>query len=86
MTAKVINRELTPENDQLTLDLCNKVKDEGSDPARSVVLSILKWISHNKLNALSLVDALSKNCGGTVNREIASRAFTAGLEKSGYTI
>ncbi|KAH7867899.1 uncharacterized protein C8R40DRAFT_1075254 [Lentinula edodes] len=72
LVAKVINRELTPENDQLTLDLCNKVKDEGSDPARSVVLSILKWISHNKLNALSLVDALSKNCGGTANREIAS--------------
>ncbi|GAW07518.1 Class E vacuolar protein-sorting machinery protein HSE1 [Lentinula edodes] len=77
LVAKVINRELTPENDQLTLDLCNKVKDEGSDPARSVVLSILKWISRNKLNALSLVDALSKNCCVTVNREM----FTAELEK-----
>ncbi|KAJ3929644.1 MAG: hypothetical protein NXY57DRAFT_1092058 [Lentinula lateritia] len=67
MTAKIIDQKLTPKNDQLTLDLCNE------------------WLSHNEpnaqFNALSHADALSKNCGVTVNREIASRAFTAGLEK-----
>lgn len=47
--------------------------------------SLLKRLSHRNPNVqlytLSLTDALSKNVGLTVNREIASRAFTGGLEK-----
>lgn len=31
MTAKIIDQKLTPKNDQLTLDLCNEVREEGSD-------------------------------------------------------
>lgn len=34
-----------------------------------------------QLYTLTLVEALSKNCGIDVHREIASRAFTQALEK-----
>ena len=34
-----------------------------------------------QLYALALTESLSKNCGAVINREIASRAFTQGLEK-----
>jgi signal transducing adaptor molecule len=45
----------------------------------------MKRLAHRNPNvqlyALSLTDSLSKNCGVAVNKEIASRAFTQGLEK-----
>jgi signal transducing adaptor molecule len=45
----------------------------------------LKRLTHRNANvqlyALTLAEALTKNCGITVHREIASRAFTQGLEK-----
>lgn len=34
-----------------------------------------------QLYALSLAESLSKNCGVELHRELASRAFTQGLEK-----
>ena len=34
-----------------------------------------------QLYALALTESLSKNCGAILNREIASKAFTQGLEK-----
>jgi signal transducing adaptor molecule len=50
-----------------------------------VVAAVLKRLAHRNPNvqlyALSLVEALSKNCGIIVHREIASKSFTQGLEK-----
>lgn len=53
--------------------------------ARNVIAASLKRLAHRNPNVqlytLALVEALSKNCGIEVHREIASRAFTQGLEK-----
>lgn len=53
--------------------------------ARNVIASVLKRLTHRNPNVqlytLTLVEALSKNCGIAVHREIASRAFTQSLEK-----
>lgn len=53
--------------------------------AHNVIAALLKRLAHRNPNvqlyALSLADALSKNCGILVNKELASRAFTQGLEK-----
>ena len=50
-----------------------------------MIAALLKRLAHRNPNvqlyALSLGDALSKNCGAVVNKELASRAFTQGLEK-----
>ncbi|KAJ3980365.1 hypothetical protein F5890DRAFT_1557764 [Lentinula detonsa] len=85
IVAKTTDENLTSENWELILNLCDKVSDEGNEGARHVLSSLLKRLSHRNPNVqlytLSLADALSKNCGLIVNREIASRAFTSGLEK-----
>lgn len=56
-----------------------------SSRANSVIAAVLKRLAHRNPNvqlyALSLAEALSKNCGIELHREIASRAFTQGLEK-----
>ena len=53
--------------------------------ARNVVAASLKRLAHRNPNVqlytLTLLEALSKNCGIEVHREISSRAFTQGLEK-----
>jgi hypothetical protein len=53
--------------------------------AHNVIAALLKRLAHRNPNVqlytLSLSDSLSKNCGIKVNKEIASRAFTQGLEK-----
>lgn len=47
--------------------------------------AVLKRMAHRNPNvqlyALSLAESLSKNCGVELHRELASRAFTQGLEK-----
>lgn len=53
--------------------------------AHEVIAAILKRLAHRNPNvqlyALSLAESLQKNVGIEVNREIASKAFTQGLEK-----
>lgn len=53
--------------------------------AHEVIVALLKRLAHRNPNVqlytLSLSDSLSKNCGIKVNKELASRAFTQGLEK-----
>lgn len=53
--------------------------------ARNVVAAVLRRLSHRNPNVqlytLTLSESLTKNCGIEVHREIASRAFTQGLEK-----
>ena len=47
--------------------------------------AILKRLTHRNANVqlytLTLTESLSKNCGLIINRELASKAFTAALEK-----
>jgi len=58
---------------------------DGEISARNVVGAILKRLAHRNANvqlySLSLAESLSKNCGKNLHAEIASRAFTQGLEK-----
>ncbi|KAF8344497.1 hypothetical protein F5887DRAFT_1203636 [Amanita rubescens] len=85
IVGKTTDENLTSENWELILNLCDKVSDEGQEGARNVIAAILKRLAHRNPNvqlyALALTESLSKNCGVVMNREIASRAFTQGLEK-----
>ncbi|KAI0929759.1 hypothetical protein AcV7_005218 [Taiwanofungus camphoratus] len=85
IVAKTTDENFTSENWELILNLCDKVQDEGEQGARNVIASVLKRLTHRNPNVqlytLTLVEALSKNCGIAVHREIASRAFTQSLEK-----
>ncbi|KAF9480351.1 hypothetical protein BDN70DRAFT_805464 [Pholiota conissans] len=82
---KTTDENLTSENWELILNLCDKVQDEGQTGAHAAIAAILKRLAHRNPNvqlyALSLTEALSKNTGIEVHRELASRAFTQGLEK-----
>lgn len=61
------------------------VTDAEIFSARNVIAAILKRLAHRNANVqlytLTLAESLSKNCGLTLHRELASKAFTAGLEK-----
>ncbi|EMD39001.1 hypothetical protein CERSUDRAFT_81790 [Gelatoporia subvermispora B] len=85
IVGKTTDENLTGENWELILNLCDKVQDEGEQGARNVTASVLKRLAHRNPNVqlytLTLAEALSKNCGIEVHREVASRAFTQGLEK-----
>lgn len=58
---------------------------KGPNSAHSVIAAVLKRLAHRNPNvqlyALSLAESLSKNLGIELHREIASKAFTQGLEK-----
>ncbi|KAJ6520673.1 hypothetical protein DFH09DRAFT_851751, partial [Mycena vulgaris] len=85
IVAKTTDEHLTSENWELILNLCDKVQDEGPEGAHNVVAALLKRLAHRNPNVqlytLSLAEALSKNCSIELHREIASRAWTAGLER-----
>ncbi|KAF7322102.1 hypothetical protein MKEN_00733800 [Mycena kentingensis (nom. inval.)] len=85
IVAKATDENLTTENWELILNLCDKVTDEGPQGAHNVVAALLKRLTHRNPNvqlyALSLAEALSKNCSIELHREIASRAWTQGLER-----
>ena len=50
-----------------------------------MVAAVLKRLAHRNPNvqlyALAVTEALSKNCGIELHRELASRSFTQGLER-----
>ncbi|KZT43213.1 hypothetical protein SISSUDRAFT_978972 [Sistotremastrum suecicum HHB10207 ss-3] len=85
IVAKTTDENLTTENWELIITLCDKVNDEGEQGARNVIAALIKRLAHRTSNvqlyALALAEALSKNCGVEVHREIASRAFCQSLEK-----
>ncbi|GJJ11394.1 hypothetical protein Clacol_005627 [Clathrus columnatus] len=85
IVAKTTDENLTGENWELILNLCDKVNDEGESGSRSVIAAVLRRLAHRnptvQLFSLSLTEALSKNCGEPLHRELASRSFTQGLEK-----
>ncbi|KAI0831861.1 hypothetical protein BC628DRAFT_1350247 [Trametes gibbosa] len=85
IVAKTTDENLTGENWELILNLCDKVQEEGEQGAHNVIGAAMKRLAHRNPNVqlytLAMVEALSKNCGIEVHREVASRAFTQALEK-----
>ncbi|KAF8309256.1 hypothetical protein DL93DRAFT_2063140 [Clavulina sp. PMI_390] len=82
---KATDEQQTSENWEVIISLCDKVIDEGENGARNVIAAILKRLAHRTSNvqlyALSLAEALQKNCTVELHREMASKSFTQGLEK-----
>lgn len=83
--AKATDENLTSENWELNLLLCDKLASNKEADARQCLSAIQKRVVHRnanvQLHALTLVDTLSKNCGDAVHHEIASRAFMQTIAK-----
>ncbi|MCJ1452306.1 ESCRT-0 subunit protein hse1 [Mycoblastus sanguinarius] len=77
--AKATDENLTSENWELILDVCDRVGAEDSG-AKDAVASMIKRLAHRNANVqlytLELANALSQNCGPKMHRELSSRSFT----------
>ncbi|MCJ1406282.1 ESCRT-0 subunit protein hse1 [Ptychographa xylographoides] len=80
--AKATDENLTSENWEYILDVCDRANTEDTGP-KDVVSSMIKRLAHRNANVqlytLELANALSQNCGPKVHRELASRSFTDAL-------
>ncbi|KAJ9293331.1 hypothetical protein DTO271G3_7827 [Paecilomyces variotii] len=80
--AKATDENLTSENWEYILDVCDKVSAEESG-AKDAVAALIKRLAHRNANVqlytLELANALSQNCGPVIHRELASRSFTDAL-------
>ncbi|KAJ5634552.1 SH3 domain protein [Penicillium herquei] len=80
--AKATDENLTSENWEYILDVCDKVAAEESG-AKEAVAAMIKRLAHRNANVqlytLELGNALSQNCGPKIHRELASRSFTDAL-------
>ncbi|KAL8807767.1 MAG: hypothetical protein Q9200_004539, partial [Gallowayella weberi] len=77
--AKATDENLTSENWEYILDVCDRVSSQESGP-KDVVASMIKRLAHRNANVqlytLELANSLSQNCGPPMHRELASRSFT----------
>ncbi|KAM0147158.1 hypothetical protein ACHAPG_010743 [Botrytis cinerea] len=86
VVAKATDENLTSENWEYIMDVCDKVTGEDSG-AKDAVASMIKRLAHRNANVQlytlevrhRLANALSQNCGAKMHRELASRAFTDAL-------
>ncbi|CCG82045.1 Class E vacuolar protein-sorting machinery protein hse-1 [Taphrina deformans PYCC 5710] len=80
---RATDENLTSENWELILGVCDRVDADPENGARNAVLAIQKRLGHRNANvqlfSLSLAEAVSKNCGTKAHREIASRSFIQAL-------
>ncbi|CAF9914644.1 MAG: ESCRT-0 subunit protein hse1 [Gomphillus americanus] len=80
--AKATDENLTSENWEYILDVCDKANGQDSG-AKDVVAALIKRLAHRNANVqlytLELANALVQNCGVKVHRELASRSFTEAL-------
>ncbi|KAL4788324.1 hypothetical protein BJX76DRAFT_316231 [Aspergillus varians] len=80
--AKATDENLTSENWEYILDVCDKVGSEESG-AKDAVAALIKRLAHRNANVqlytLELGNALAQNCGPKIHRELASRSFTDAL-------
>ncbi|PWY68122.1 hypothetical protein BO94DRAFT_540316 [Aspergillus sclerotioniger CBS 115572] len=80
--AKATDENLTSENWEYILDVCDKVGSEESG-AKDAVAAMIKRLAHRNANVqlytLELANALAQNCGPKIHRELASRSFTDAL-------
>ena len=81
-TVKATDENLTSENWEYILDVCDRVSTSPSGPQLAVA-SLIKRLAHRNANVqlytLELANALSQNCGPPLFRELASKAFTDAL-------
>ncbi|MCJ1230696.1 ESCRT-0 subunit protein hse1 [Toensbergia leucococca] len=79
VVAKATDENLTSENWEYILDVCDRVAAEDTG-AKDAVASLIKRLAHRNANVqlytLELANALSQNCGANIHRELASRSFT----------
>ncbi|KAF2181088.1 hypothetical protein K469DRAFT_752944 [Zopfia rhizophila CBS 207.26] len=79
---KATDENLTSENWEYILDVCDKVSSEDSG-AKDAVAAMIKRLAHRNANVqlytLELANALSQNCGLKMHKELASRSFTDAL-------
>ncbi|KIX95692.1 uncharacterized protein Z520_08399 [Fonsecaea multimorphosa CBS 102226] len=80
--AKATDENLTSENWEYILDVCDRVSSSESG-SKDVVAAMIKRLAHRNANVqlytLELANALSQNCGIQMHRELASRSFTEAL-------
>ncbi|KAF2485660.1 hypothetical protein BDY17DRAFT_247038, partial [Neohortaea acidophila] len=76
------DENLTSENWEYILDVVDRVSASPSGPSNAIA-SIIKRLAHRNANVqlytLELANALSQNCGASIHRELASKAFTDAL-------
>ncbi|ETI28114.1 hypothetical protein G647_00563 [Cladophialophora carrionii CBS 160.54] len=82
VVAKATDENLTSENWEYILDVCDRVSSSESG-SKDVVAAMIKRLAHRNANVqlytLELANALSQNCGISMHRELASRSFTDAL-------
>ena len=82
---KATDENLTTENWEFNLELCDRLASNDESDARKCIAAIQKRVVHRNANvqlyAITLTDTLSKNCGDAIHNEIASRAFMHTLSK-----
>ncbi|KAI1208264.1 uncharacterized protein F4807DRAFT_157943 [Annulohypoxylon truncatum] len=82
--AKATDENLTSEDWGAIIEVCDKVTSDPNGPNQAVQ-SLIKRLAHRNANVqlytLELANALSQNCGKSMHRELASRAFTDALLK-----
>ncbi|EFR04977.1 class E vacuolar protein-sorting machinery protein hse1 [Nannizzia gypsea CBS 118893] len=80
--AKATDENLTSENWEYILDVCDKVSSDSSG-AKDAVAALIRRLAHRNANVqlytLELANALSQNCGQKVYQELASKSFTDAL-------
>ncbi|KAF2472637.1 uncharacterized protein BDR25DRAFT_302749 [Lindgomyces ingoldianus] len=82
VVVKATDENLTSENWEYILDVCDKVGSEETG-AKDAVAAMIKRLAHRNANVqlytLELANALSQNCGMKIYKELASRSFTDAL-------
>ncbi|KAM5450743.1 ESCRT-0 subunit protein hse1 [Microsporum audouinii] len=80
--AKATDENLTSENWEYILDVCDKVSSDSSG-AKDAVAAMIRRLAHRNANVqlytLELANALSQNCGLKIYQELASKSFTDAL-------
>ncbi|MCJ1336332.1 ESCRT-0 subunit protein hse1 [Bachmanniomyces sp. S44760] len=82
VVAKATDENLTSENWEYILDVCDRVASAetgGKDAAASMIKRLAHRNANVQLYTLELANALSQNCGPKIHRELASRSFTDAL-------
>ncbi|KAK9454184.1 hypothetical protein V1511DRAFT_461221 [Dipodascopsis uninucleata] len=80
---KATDENLTSENWEYIIAVCDKVNDLPDSGPRDAVAALQKRLTHRAANvqlySLALTESLAQNCGTKMHRELASRAFTQTL-------
>ncbi|KAF2870300.1 hypothetical protein BDV95DRAFT_496656 [Massariosphaeria phaeospora] len=82
VVGKATDENLTSENWEYILDVCDKAGSSETG-AKDAVAAMIKRLAHRNANVqlytLELANALSQNCGLPIHKELASRSFTDAL-------